>query len=187
MVVAVKTSALTYLHGGLRVGVVGRLEAQRGDADLVEEGLEEGDKVPECEVVVGDEELYLVELGEVRGVHRLVSEHAVDGKVLFRGEHSRLGELLAQLVAGARGTHAKYTQPPHTHTQDAHPEAHTAHAHAHVHAHAHRVSSRFRQRVIDRSSSSSSSNTTNTHSILAEIAVVWVRSRFLNASPRFHL
>ena len=107
-VVAIRKSALTYLHGGLRVGIVCWLEAQRGDADLVEERLQQGDEVPKCEVVVSDEELYLVELGEVRGVHRLVSEHAVDGKVLFRGEHSCLGELLAQLVAGARATRVKY-------------------------------------------------------------------------------
>mmetsp|Transcript_35805 Transcript_35805/g.78171 ORF Transcript_35805/g.78171 Transcript_35805/m.78171 type:complete len:403 (-) Transcript_35805:388-1596(-) len=74
------------LHGGLCVGVVGGLEAQLGDADLPEELVEGADEVAEGEALVADDALNLVELRQVRAVHRLVAEHAVDGEILRRAE-----------------------------------------------------------------------------------------------------
>ena len=40
------------LHGRLGVWVVGRLEAQLGDADLLEEGLDGADQVTQGQVAV---------------------------------------------------------------------------------------------------------------------------------------
>ena len=69
------------LHGGLRVGVVGGLEAELLDADAAEELLEHVHHVGEGEVAVDDEALDLVELAEVSLVHLLVTEDAVNGEV----------------------------------------------------------------------------------------------------------
>eukprot|EP00959_Pyramimonas_sp_CCMP1952_P369350 7736452-Pyramimonas_sp.AAC.1 len=60
--------------------------AHLGDANLAEELVQGADEVPEGEPLVADDPLNLVELGQVRAVHSLVAEHAVDGEVLCRFE-----------------------------------------------------------------------------------------------------
>mmetsp|Transcript_6574 Transcript_6574/g.11054 ORF Transcript_6574/g.11054 Transcript_6574/m.11054 type:complete len:366 (+) Transcript_6574:79-1176(+) len=90
------------LHGGFGVRVVGRLEAQLRDADLLEEGLDQADQMSQGEIAVRDETLDLVELTQVRGVHRFITEHTVDREVLLRCEYPRGGVLLAELVEHLR-------------------------------------------------------------------------------------
>lgn len=74
------------LHGGLRVRVVGGFEAQLGDADLLEEGLDGADEVPQRQVAVRHQALDLVELTQVRRIHRFVAEHTVNAEVFLRRE-----------------------------------------------------------------------------------------------------
>jgi hypothetical protein len=86
------------LHAGLGVRVEGGLEAELRDADLLEEGFDRPKEVSQAQIVVGHQPLDLVELAQVRGVHGLVPEHAVNGKVLGGLEPAGLvGELVQHL------------------------------------------------------------------------------------------
>ena len=69
-----------YLHAGFRVGVVGRLEAQFRDAQLLEERVNDAFQIAQRQIPVGDQTFDLMELGQMRGVQRFVSEHTVDGE-----------------------------------------------------------------------------------------------------------
>lgn len=110
-----------HLHAGLGVGVIGRLEAQLGDAwgqreelggplgsplppprwpphtQLAEELPEGAHEVAEGEAAVSHHPLHLVELGQVGGIQALVAENPVDGEVFHRGE------LLLRGGAGSKG------------------------------------------------------------------------------------
>ena len=85
------------LHAGLRVRVVRGLEREVGHAEAREELVDRGDEVAERQVVVGDDALDLVELGQVRRVERLVTDHTVNRKVL--------GRLKLLLLGLSRGVH----------------------------------------------------------------------------------
>ena len=78
------------LHTGLRVRVEGRLETQLRDPDLVEEGFDRSDEIPEAQIVIGNQSLHLMEFAQVRRVHGFVPEDAIDGKVPGRGESTWL-------------------------------------------------------------------------------------------------
>mmetsp|Transcript_43898 Transcript_43898/g.83828 ORF Transcript_43898/g.83828 Transcript_43898/m.83828 type:complete len:208 (-) Transcript_43898:958-1581(-) len=86
------------LHAGLRVRVKSGLEAQLRDADALEKLVKHPDEVAQREALVADDALNLVELRQVRAVHRFVAEHPVDGEILLG-----LEALLRQLVQHARG------------------------------------------------------------------------------------
>mmetsp|Transcript_6548 Transcript_6548/g.20442 ORF Transcript_6548/g.20442 Transcript_6548/m.20442 type:complete len:390 (-) Transcript_6548:118-1287(-) len=91
------------LHGGLGVGVEGGLKAELGDADLGEERADGRDEVAQRKVVVGHQAFDLVELAEVRRVHGLVAEDAVDGEVLRRLENTGGFEVAGEFVEHSRG------------------------------------------------------------------------------------
>ena len=70
----------------LRVGVIRRLEPDIRDTHLLEENTHEPDQIRERQFTVRNDTLDLVELSQMRRVHRLVSEHAVDTEQLGRAE-----------------------------------------------------------------------------------------------------
>ena len=92
------------LERGFRVWVVGGFEPEVFDPHLLEEDSHEAykhelvlgeqvnhlsrptDKIRECQVPIGDDSLNLMELCQMRCVHRLVPEHPVDTKQLGRLE-----------------------------------------------------------------------------------------------------
>ena len=88
------------LHGRLGVRIVGRLEAEVFDAckknvsycritmltALPEELREQSDDVSEREVPLCNDAFYLMELGQVSGVQRLIAVYTVDAEHLRRFE-----------------------------------------------------------------------------------------------------
>lgn len=66
-----------HLHRGLCVRVIGGLESDLGDADLLEEQADDADQMAQGQVTIGDQALHLMELAQVSSVHRFVSEHAI--------------------------------------------------------------------------------------------------------------
>ena len=71
------------LHARFGVGVVGGLELEVLDAELLEECVQRAHEVGQREPEVCDHPLDLMELGQVRRVQRLVAEHTVDREVLY--------------------------------------------------------------------------------------------------------
>ena len=79
-----------------------RLESDVGDSDLGEEVVDHSDQMAQIQVAIRHEQLHLVELREVRRVHRLVSEHAVDREALHRLEALGVLRRLVQLLRAHR-------------------------------------------------------------------------------------
>ena len=77
-----------------------RLEAHIRNSDLREEVLNHTDQMTQIQIAVGHEQLHLVELRQVRGIHRLISEHAIDRKAPHRLEALRVLRRLVQLLRG---------------------------------------------------------------------------------------
>jgi hypothetical protein len=73
-------------HRWLGVRVVGRLEPDLFDTDLLVELRDDSDEVRQAEVTVDHEALDLVEFGEVGQVQGLVAEHPIDREELPRSE-----------------------------------------------------------------------------------------------------
>lgn len=79
-----------------------RLESDVGDSDLGEEVVDHSDQMAQIQVPIRHEQLHLVELREVRRVHRLVSEHTVDREALHRLEALGVLRRLVQLLRAHR-------------------------------------------------------------------------------------
>mmetsp|Transcript_7485 Transcript_7485/g.15111 ORF Transcript_7485/g.15111 Transcript_7485/m.15111 type:complete len:209 (+) Transcript_7485:347-973(+) len=85
------------LHRRFGVRVVCGFEAQLGNADLLEESANSAYQVTECKVAISHKTFHLVKLTKVRGIHGLVTEHAVDREV-FHGS-----ECTDSMVSGSAG------------------------------------------------------------------------------------
>ena len=79
-----------------------RLESNIGNADLGEEVVDHADQMAQIQVPIGHEQLDLMELREVRRVHRLIAEHPIDREALHRLEALRVLRRLVQLLRAHR-------------------------------------------------------------------------------------
>ena len=78
------------------------LEADIMNADLREEVIDHADQMTQIQVAVRHEQLHLMELRQVRGIHGLVAEDAIDGEVLDGLESLGVLRGLVQHLGGDR-------------------------------------------------------------------------------------
>lgn len=91
------------LERGLGVRVVGRLELDIGDTNLIEEDLDNTYQVTEANILVGNETFALMELSKMSGIKSLVTEDTIDREMLDRLELLLLSQVIKHLRTNGGG------------------------------------------------------------------------------------
>ena len=92
------------LHTRFGVRIVRGFESKFRDTDESKEGTKKTDQMSQGKTSIGDKELDLMKLTEMCLVHRFVTEHTIDGEILFRFELGGITfALLSEFVKHACG------------------------------------------------------------------------------------
>jgi hypothetical protein len=75
-----------HFHTRFSVRIVGGLELQLGNSQLLKELSNDSHEVTQSEIVVCDQTLHLVELSQVGSIQTLITEHAVNTEIFLGTE-----------------------------------------------------------------------------------------------------